>query len=64
MPIRRTMNISITPELEQFVVRTVASGRYGSASEVVRAALRLFEETERRKERRAGAGKTSGDHAG
>jgi antitoxin ParD1/3/4 len=58
------MNVSITPELEQFVARTVASGRYGSASEVVRAALRLFEESERRKEQRAGAGKASGDHAG
>ena len=48
MRTRRTMNVSITPELEQLVADTVASGRYGSASEVVRAALRLFEERERR----------------
>jgi putative addiction module CopG family antidote len=51
MRTRRTMNVSITPELEQLVADTVASGRYGSASEVVRAALRLFEEQERRSAR-------------
>jgi antitoxin ParD1/3/4 len=36
------MNVSITPELEQFVAARVASGQYQSASEVVRAALRLL----------------------
>ena len=46
------MNASITPEREQLVAKTVASGRYSSASEVVRAALRLFEERERRNERK------------
>lgn len=40
------MNISLTSELEQFVQSTVKSGRYSSASEVVRAALRLLEERE------------------
>jgi len=49
------MNVSITPELEQLVARAVATGRYGSASEVVRAALRLFEERERRSKRMQGA---------
>ena len=40
------MNVSLTPELEQFVANKVKSGRYTSASEVVREALRLLEERE------------------
>ena len=46
MVIRKTMNVSLAPELERFVTKTVASGRYRSASEVVRAALRLLEKEE------------------
>jgi antitoxin ParD1/3/4 len=46
MSTRHTLNVSITPELDRFVAMKVASGRYGSASEVVRAALRLLEERE------------------
>ena len=38
------MNVSLTPELEQFVSAKVQSGRYNSASEVVREALRLLED--------------------
>jgi antitoxin ParD1/3/4 len=38
------MNVSLTPELEEFVSTKVSSGRYNSASEVVREALRLLEE--------------------
>jgi antitoxin ParD1/3/4 len=38
-----TMNISLTPQLEKLVQDRVKSGRYTSASEVVREALRLFE---------------------
>ena len=38
------MNISLTTELEKFVSSKVDSGRYNSASEVVREALRLLEE--------------------
>ena len=41
------MNVSLTPELERFVQEKVRSGRYTSASEVVREALRLLEEHER-----------------
>lgn len=41
------MNVSLTPELEQFVQTKVQTGRYNSASEVVREALRLLEEHER-----------------
>jgi antitoxin ParD1/3/4 len=40
------MNVSLTPELEQFVQAKVESGRYNSASEVVREALRLLEDHE------------------
>jgi antitoxin ParD1/3/4 len=38
------MNVSLTPELEQLVTEKVESGRYTSASEVIREALRLLEE--------------------
>jgi antitoxin ParD1/3/4 len=41
------MNISLTQELEELVKRKVASGLYGSASEVIRAGLRLLEERDR-----------------
>lgn len=37
------MNVNLTPELEQLVQTKVISGRYNSASEVVREALRLME---------------------
>lgn len=42
-----SMNVSLTPELEQFVHSKVKSGRYLSASEVIREALRLLEERDR-----------------
>ena len=38
------MNISLTPHLEELVKGKVESGLYGSASEVMREALRLLEE--------------------
>jgi antitoxin ParD1/3/4 len=38
------MNVSLTPELEKLVNEEVQSGRYKSASEVVREGLRLLEE--------------------
>jgi antitoxin ParD1/3/4 len=38
-----SLNISLPAELETRVRNHVASGMYGSASEVVREALRLFE---------------------
>ena len=36
------MNVSLTPELEKLVSDQVKSGRYKSASEVVREGLRLI----------------------
>lgn len=38
-----SLNISLPAEMENRVRQHVASGMYGSASEVVREALRLFE---------------------
>ena len=38
------MNVHLTPELEQLVQTKVQSGRYNSASEVVREALRIMEQ--------------------
>jgi antitoxin ParD1/3/4 len=41
------MNISLTPQLEELVKSKVESGLYGSASEVMRDALRLLDERDR-----------------
>jgi antitoxin ParD1/3/4 len=41
---RKFMNVHLTPELEQLVRTKLKSGRYNSASEVVREALRLLEQ--------------------
>lgn len=49
MAIRASMNVSVTPELEQFVQSLVDSGRYHSASEVFRDGLRLLEKAEQRR---------------
>jgi len=38
-----SLNVSLPAELENRVRQHVASGMYGSASEVIREALRLFE---------------------
>jgi antitoxin ParD1/3/4 len=40
------MNVSLTPELEQFVSKKVESGLYQTASEVIREGLRLLKEKE------------------
>ena len=43
---RISQNISLTTELSAFIQARVASGDYQSASEVVRAALRLLQREE------------------
>ena len=48
MAIRKTRNVSLTPELDTFIDTRVACGRYGNASEVVRAALRLLIQQEQK----------------
>ena len=49
MPARSSLNVSLTAQLEKFVQDRVASGRYQTASEVVREALRMMENLERQR---------------
>ena len=44
----KNTSFSLDAHFSEFIDREVASGRYGSASEVVRAALRLLEDRETR----------------
>lgn len=44
------MNVSLTPELENLVSQKVKTGRYTTASEVVREALRLLDDYDRLRE--------------
>lgn len=47
---RCQMNVSLTPELENLVNQKLKSGMYSSASEVIRAALRLMAEQDQLKQ--------------
>jgi antitoxin ParD1/3/4 len=49
------MNVSLTEELEELVQKKVESGRYSSASEVIRAGLRLLEQEDELRETRLAA---------
>ena len=49
------MNVSLTPELEEYVAAKVKSGLYNSASEVVREGLRLVHEQDQLREIKIGA---------
>jgi antitoxin ParD1/3/4 len=63
MPSKSSLTASLTPELTAFIAAKVASGHYRSASEVVRAALRLLVEQDRSQERHLSQGKDSaGEH--
>ena len=43
------MNVSLTPQLEQFVDKKVREGTYQTASEVIREGLRLLAERDQRR---------------
>lgn len=45
-----TRNVSLTPETEAFIIGRITSGHFHYASKMVRAALHLLEEDERRRE--------------
>jgi antitoxin ParD1/3/4 len=48
MPSKSTLNVSLTPELTALIAAKIKTGHYRSASEVVRAALRLLAEQDQR----------------
>ena len=58
---RSTLNILLSPSLRQSISRRVKSGRYQSASEVVREALHLLDQ--RDKSRNSGLAKLRADIA-
>ena len=49
MATRQNISVSFTPRQAEFLAACVASGRYQSTSEVVRDALRLFEDQQRKR---------------
>jgi len=55
MPSKHNLNVSLTEHLCDFIAGQVASGRFRTASEVVRAALRLLEQDDRAAEQKAEA---------
>ena len=47
---RESISVSFTPQQAEFLAACVASGRYQSASEVVREGLRLLEDRQQRRQ--------------
>ncbi len=46
MPAQHTLHVALTESLVKYVARQITSGHYATASEVVRAGLRLLIERE------------------
>jgi antitoxin ParD1/3/4 len=47
----KNTSISLGSHFDEFIAQQLKTGRYGSASEVVRTGLRLLEESETRRQR-------------
>lgn len=54
-----TRNVSLTDELDSYIERSVQSGHYDNASEVVRAAIRALQQSELEDQARVEALKTA-----
>ncbi|MBP0493416.1 type II toxin-antitoxin system ParD family antitoxin [Roseomonas indoligenes] len=62
MPAQHTLHVALTEPLVRYINEQVASGRYVTASEVVRASLRLLIERDAAEARRpAPAGQIAND---
>ena len=51
MAIRTTLNVSLSLELGEYIEEQIRKGRYRTASELVRTALRLLQDKDRRAEK-------------
>jgi antitoxin ParD1/3/4 len=63
MPAKLVRSVSLTSELTALIDEKIATGHYRSASEVVRAALRLLAEQDRRRGRNLQRRATGGHDA-